>query len=50
MASVFSNDVLPRASGSDGREMSGDVTNLKFIITEPNGNCEKCLRWTRNKK
>lgn len=28
---------------------SGDVTNLKFIITEPNGNCEKCMRWKRNK-
>jgi len=28
----------------------GDVTNLKFVITEPGGNCEKCLRWTRNNK
>ncbi len=28
---------------------SGHVRNLKFIITEPNGNCEKCLRWKRNK-
>ncbi len=27
----------------------GDVKNLKFVITEPNGNCEKCLRWTRKK-
>ena len=27
----------------------GDVTNLKIVITEPNGNCDKCLRWTRKK-
>lgn len=26
----------------------GGVTNLKFVITEPNGNCEKCLRWSRS--
>ncbi len=28
---------------------AGDVTNLKIVITEPNGNCDKCLRWTRKK-
>jgi len=27
----------------------GNVANLKLVITEPNGNCEKCLRWTRKK-
>jgi hypothetical protein len=28
----------------------GDVINLKFVITEPNGNCDRCLRWKRNRK
>lgn len=28
----------------------GDIKNVKLIITEPNGSCEKCRRWTRNKK
>ena len=27
----------------------GNVANLKLVITEPNGNCDKCLRWTRKK-
>lgn len=29
---------------------SGDVTNLKFVITEPNGNCERCWRPFMNRK
>jgi len=27
----------------------GAVTNLKIVITEANGNCDKCLRWKRKK-
>jgi len=50
--------VKPYVSLKDGEQRhaepieisaSGDIRNLKFIITEPNGNCEKCLRWKRNK-
>lgn len=26
---------------------NGNVTNLKFVITEPNGTCQKCLNWRR---
>jgi hypothetical protein len=26
---------------------NGDVNGIKLVISEPNGNCEKCLRWKR---
>jgi Tissue inhibitor of metalloproteinase len=29
---------------------NGDVSNLKLIITEPNGNCSKCNPWKREPK
>ena len=27
----------------------GNVSNLKLVISEPNGNCEKCREWKRKK-
>jgi len=30
-------------------QADGNVANLKLVITEPNGSCEKCSRWTRKK-
>jgi hypothetical protein len=29
---------------------NGDVSNVKLVITEANGSCEKCRVWKRNKK
>jgi hypothetical protein len=29
---------------------NGDVSNLKLVITEPNGNCSKCNPWKREPK
>ncbi len=28
---------------------TGSINNLKLVITEPNGNCAKCLRWKRSR-
>lgn len=28
---------------------NGDVSNIKLVISEPNGSCEKCRVWKRNK-
>ncbi len=49
---VASDPLSHRQSHAEPIEIpaNGDVTNLKFIITEPNGNCAKCLRWKRSKK
>lgn len=46
---VAAKDTPSRQRHAEPVEISanGDVTNIKFVITEPNGNCEKCLRWTR---
>jgi hypothetical protein len=27
---------------------NGDVSDIKFVITEPGGTCEKCRNWKRN--
>jgi hypothetical protein len=27
----------------------GDLSDIKIVISEPNGNCEKCYRWKRNR-
>ncbi len=28
---------------------NGNIGNLKLVISEPNGRCEKCIQWTRKK-
>ena len=45
---------VPGAGGSGQRHAepvevpaNGNITNLRIVITEPNGTCPKCIRWTR---
>lgn len=48
---VVASDTPSRQRHAEPIEIpaNGNVKNLKLVISEPNGNCEKCLRWTRKK-
>ncbi len=50
-AVVTANDTPSRQRHADPIEIpaNGDVKNLKLVITQRDGNCDRCLRWSRNK-
>ena len=51
-AVVKANDTPSRQRHADPIEIpaNGNVKDVKLVITQRDGNCDRCLRWSRNKK